>query len=138
TLGGTDGAAAAFPMGSVNQPVVGEGIFDDSREGVIDVVDTATNQVLTQIVLAPVADTGFKLARGAFVNSTPTDAPRTIFADGGTDGTMAQNTGAFPNLLLSIALLGGRRFVPHSAAWPEPPLRFNTTRPSRVARVERA
>ena len=61
----------------------------------------------------------------AFVNTTPGDAPRTIFADGGTDGTQAQPTGAFPNLLQSIALFDGRGFVPNSAASPEPPLRFN-------------
>src|SRR5215468_10922976 len=122
-LGGTDGAAAAFPMGSRGQPVVGEGIFDDSREGVVDVVAAASNTVIDQVVLLPMADTGFNLARGPFVNSTPGDAPRTIFADGGTDGTVAQATGAFPNLLQSIVLFGNRGFVPNSAASPEPPLR---------------
>ncbi|HEV7735159.1 MAG TPA: beta-propeller fold lactonase family protein [Candidatus Binatia bacterium] len=124
-LGGADGAGSAFPSGARGEPIVGEGIFDDSREAVVDVVSTATNTVVDQVVLAPIADTGFKLARGAFVNSTPTDAPRTIFADGGTDGTVAQNTGAFPNLLQSIAIFDGRGFVPSSAASPEPPLRLN-------------
>jgi YVTN family beta-propeller protein len=127
-LGGDLGAAEAFPMNSQNQPVVGEGMFDDSREGVIDVINTGTNQVVSQVVLAPVADTGFKIARGAFVNTmndAGSNAPRTIFADGGTDGTVPQNTGAFPNLLQSIALLGARGFVPNSAASPEPPLRLN-------------
>ena len=76
-------------------------------------------------MLAPIADTGFNFARGAFVNTAAGDAPRTIFADGGTDGTVAQPTGAFPNLLQSIALFDGRGFVPNSAASPEPPLRFN-------------
>ena len=72
-LGGADGAAAAFPAGANGQPVVGEGIFDDSREAVIDVVSPATNTVVDQVVLAPLADTGFNFARGAFVN---TDADR--------------------------------------------------------------
>src|SRR5262245_3750571 len=124
-LGGTDGPGAAFPTGANGQPVIGEGIFDDSREAVVDVVSTATNTVVDQVILAPIADTGFNFARGAFVNTTPGDAPRTIFADGGTDGTQAQPTGAFPNLLQSIALFNGRGFVPNSAASPEPPLRFN-------------
>ncbi len=124
-LGGTDGAGAAFPPGARDQAVVGEGIFDDSREAVVDVISTATNAVVDQVVLAPMADTGFNFARGAFVNTTPGDAPRTIFADGRTDGTQAQPTGAFPNLLQSIALFDGRGFVPNSAASPEPPLRFN-------------
>jgi hypothetical protein len=124
-LGGADGAGAAFPPGSQGQAVVGEGIFDDSREAVVDVISTASNSVVDQVVLGPIADTGFNLARGAFVNSTPSDAPRTIFADGRTDGTQVQPTGAFPNLLQSIALFGGRGFVPNSAASPEPPLRFN-------------
>ena len=125
-LGGTAGAGAAFPAGANGQPIVGEGIFDDSREAVIDVVSTATNAVVDQVVLAPLADTGFNFARGAFVNTAGVnDAPRTIFADGGTDGTAAQPTGAFPNLLQSIVLFDGRGFVPNSAASPEPPLRFN-------------
>ncbi len=127
-LGGSAGAGAAFPAGANGQPVVGEGIFDDSREAVVDVVSTASNTVVDQVVLAPMADTGFNFPRGAFVNNTPgdpSDAPRTIFADGATDGTVAQPTGAFPNLLQSIAIFDGRGFVPNSAASPEPPLRFN-------------
>src|SRR5262245_3754674 len=124
-LGGTDGAAAAFPAGARGQAVIGEGIFDDSREAVIDVVSAATRTVVAHVVLGPIADTGFNFPRGAFVNTTAGDAPRTIFADGGTDGTQAQPTGAFPNLLQSIVLFGGRGFVPNSAASPEPPLRFN-------------
>ena len=122
-LGGSDNTP--FPAGAKGQPVVGEGIFDDSREAVVDVVSTATNTFVDQVVLAPMADTGFNFARGAFVNTTPSDAPRTIFADGRTDGTQAQPTGAFPNLLQSIAIFNGRGFVPNSAASPEPPLRFN-------------
>ncbi len=124
-LGGADGAGAGFPMGANNQPVVGEGIFDDSREAIVEIVSATSNTVVGQIVLAPVATTGFNLARGGFVNTTPGDAPRTIFADGATDGTVAQATGAFPNLLQSIVLFGERGFVPNSAASPEPPLRFN-------------
>ncbi len=137
-LGGTDGPNAAFPTGANGQPVVGEGIFDDSREAVVDVVSTATNAVVGQVVLAPIADTGFNFARGTFVNTTAGDAPRTIFADGATDGTQAQRTGAFPNMLQSIALFGGRGFVPNSAASPEPPLRFNLNVQSLVSVFDEA
>ena len=135
-LGGTDNAP--FPAGAKGAPVVGEGIFDDSREAVVDVVSTATNAVVNQVILAPMANTGFNFARGAFVNTTPGDAPRTIFADGGTDGTQAQPTGAFPNLLQSIALFNGRGFVPNSAASPEPPLRFNLNVQSLVSVFDEA
>jgi YVTN family beta-propeller protein len=124
-LGGSAGAGAAFPAGSRNRPILGEGIFDDSREAVVSVVSTGTNAVVDEVVLGPIADTGFKFARGTFVTSAPGDAPRTIFADGGTDGSVAQNTGSFPNMLQSIVLFDGRGFVPNSAASPEPPLRFN-------------
>ncbi len=124
-LGGAAGDSAAFPMGARGAPVVGEGIFDDSREAVVDVISTATNAVVNQVVLAPIADTGFNFARGQFVNMMPNDAPRTIFADGATDGSVAQATGAFPNMLQSIALFDGRGFVPNTGASPEPPLRFN-------------
>ena len=122
-LGGT--AAAPFPAGSTGQPVVGEGIFDDSREGTVDVVSTDTWQVVSTVVLAPLADTGFNFARGAFVSAVANDTPRTIFADGATDPMAAIPAGAFPNLLQSIAIFDGRGFVPNSGASPEPPLRFN-------------
>src|SRR5262249_56021639 len=98
---------------------------EGGREGGGEGVWAATNTVVDQVVLGPMADTGFNFARGAFVNTTPGNAPRTIFADGATDGTQAQPTGAFPNLLQSIVLFDGRGFVPNSAASPEPPLRFN-------------
>jgi YVTN family beta-propeller protein len=124
-LGGSAGPGSAFPAGSNGQPVIGEGIFDDSREAVVDVISTSTNSVIDHVVLAPLADTGFNFARGAFVNTVANDAPRTIFADGATDGSQLQPTGAFPNLLQSIAIFDGRGFVPNSAASPEPPLRFN-------------
>jgi YVTN family beta-propeller protein len=124
-LGGAAGPAAAFPLGAAGQPVIGEGIFDDSREAVIDVVSLSNDEVIDRVVLGAVADTGFNFPRGAFVNTTPTDAPRTVFADGGTDGTVAQPTGAFPNMLQSLVLFRDRGFVPNNAASPEPPLRFN-------------
>ena len=135
-LGGADGAAAAFPAGANGQPVVGEGIFDDSREAVIKVVSLASNTVVDEVVLGPLADTGFNFARGAFVNTTPTDAPRTVFADGGTDGTVAQATGAFPNMVQSLVLFGDRGFVPSTGASPEPPLRFNLNVQSLVSVFE--
>lgn len=124
-LGGTDGAQAALPSGSNGQMVVGEGIFDDARQGAVDVISTGSNMVIDTITLSALPNTGFNVARGGFVNTTPGDGPRTIFADGATDGTVAQATGAFPNMLMSVAILGNRAFFPSSAASPEPPLRFN-------------
>ena len=123
-LGGSD-PQKAFPSGANNQTVVGEGMFDDAREAKIDVIATATNTVVGEVVLAPLADTGFNFARGEFVSKDAGDAPRTIFAHGGTDGTQAQPTGAFPNMLLSIAIKGTRAYVPSLGASPEPPLRLN-------------
>lgn len=132
-LGGNDGAGAAFPAGARGQAIVGEGIFDDAREAVVDVIATETHAVVDQVILAPLADTGFNFPRGAFVNQSATDAPRTVFADGRTDGTQPQPTGAFPNLLQSIAIFDGRGFVPSSGASPEPPLRFNVNVQSLVS-----
>jgi YVTN family beta-propeller protein len=123
-LGGTM-AGGDFPTGAKGKAVIGEGIFDDSREGVVDVIDATSNAVVGHIVLGPLANTGFNIARGPFVNTTPDDVPRTIFADGATDGTQPQPTGAYPNMLQSIVLFGNRGFVPNAAASPEPPLRLN-------------
>jgi hypothetical protein len=118
-------AGGDFPAGAKGKAVIGEGIFDDSREGVVDVINATSNTVVGHIVLGPIANTGFNIARGPFVNTTPDDVPRTIFADGATDGTQPQPTGAYPNMLQSIVLFGDRGFVPNSAASPEPPLRLN-------------
>ena len=65
-------------MGANNQAVIGEGIFDDSREGVVEIINPANNTVVGEVVLAPLANAGFNLARGPFVNTTPGDAPRYI------------------------------------------------------------
>ncbi|HSP97061.1 MAG TPA: hypothetical protein VL049_07430, partial [Candidatus Dormibacteraeota bacterium] len=137
-LGGSTGAGAAFPAGAAGQGVIGEGMFDDSREAVVDVVDTGSDTVIGQVHLAPVADTGFNLARGAFVSAAAGDAPRTIFADGATDPAQALPTGAYPNMLLSIALFDGRAFLPSSAASPEPPLRLNSNVQSLMSVVDLA
>ncbi|MGE0519678.1 MAG: beta-propeller fold lactonase family protein [Candidatus Binatia bacterium] len=135
-LGGADGAGAAFPMGANGQAVVGEGMFDDSREGVIDVIASGANAVVDQILLAPMADTGFRIARGAFVNTAASDGPRTIFADGATDGSQAQATGAFPNQFYSIALFRGMGLLPNTAPSPEPPLRFNVNAQSLMSVID--
>ena len=125
-LGGGDGAGAAFPAGAKGQPVVGEGIFDDSREAVVDVVSTATNTVVDQVVLAPMADTGFNFARGAFVNTTPGDAPRTIFADGAHRRHAGAADGRVPEPAAEHRALRRPRLRARTPrASPEPPLRFN-------------
>ena len=126
-LGGTDGAAAALPDG--RQRSAGRSARASSTiraRASIDVVarDQQHGGRATSCS-APVANTGFNIARGAFVNTHADDAPRTIFADGGTDGTQPQPTGAFPNLLQSIVLLrqprlrAQRRRLARAAAAPQ-------------------
>ncbi len=125
-LGGTDGAGAAFPAGANGQPVVGEGIFDDSREAVVDVVSTATNTVVDQVVLGADRRHGLQLRpRRVREHDGERRPAHHLRRRRHRRHRRRSRPGAFPNLLQSIALFDGRGFVPNSAASPEPPLRFN-------------
>jgi len=95
---------------------------DDYKEGRVLVISAATDTVIGTVVLAPMADTGFKskgsaLAcriKGATDPTCVTNAPDNSFT-----------TGAFPNSLNAIAIKGNRAYLPNNAASPDGPFRFN-------------
>jgi YVTN family beta-propeller protein len=95
---------------------------DDYKEGRVSVISTANDRVITEVVLPPMADTGFRskgssLAcklKGAADPTCTTQAPDNSFI-----------TGAFPNSLNSIAIKGKRAYLPNNAASPDGPVRFN-------------
>ena len=95
---------------------------DDYKEGRVLVISSATDSVVDTVVLAPMADTGFRskgsaLAckiKGAADPTCVTNAPDNSFT-----------TGAFPNSLNAIAIKGNRAYLPNNAASPDGPFRFN-------------
>ena len=87
---------------------------DDYKEGRVTVLAVADNHVVTEVVLNPIADTGF-LSNGSAIN-------RVAALD---SGAFTVPTGAFPNLLNSIVIKGSHAYVPSNAASPDGPVRFN-------------
>jgi YVTN family beta-propeller protein len=87
---------------------------DDYKEGRVSVISTATDTVLREVVLKPLADTGF-LSNGSALKRIPATNPATFF----------QVTGAFPNQLNSVAIKDGFAYVPNTGASPDGPTRFN-------------
>jgi YVTN family beta-propeller protein len=95
---------------------------DDYKEGRVLVISALSDSVVRTVVLAPMADTGFRskgsaLAckiKGAADPTCVTNAPDNSFT-----------TGAFPNSLNAIAIKGNRAYLPNNAASPDGPFRFN-------------
>jgi YVTN family beta-propeller protein len=85
---------------------------DDYKEGRVTVISAATDNVIGEVVLNPMADTGFRAAGDALGGVAP-----------GADFTFT--TGAFPNMLNNIVIKGNRAYVPNTAASPNGPVRFN-------------
>ncbi len=91
---------------------------DNEKEGHVTAINGLTDTVIGQIALDPMADTGFNangnaLARLAPPGGDPTRPP------------FNQITGAYPNQLQYIAILGSRAYLPNTAASPNGPVRFN-------------
>jgi YVTN family beta-propeller protein len=88
---------------------------DNYKEGRVTVLSAADNHVVTEVVLNPIAETGF-LANGDALNHIPANPNPAVFT---------VPTGAFPNMLNSIAIKGSHAYVPNNAASPNGPVRFN-------------
>lgn len=95
---------------------------DDYKEGRVTVISTATDNVIGQVVLPPVADVGFK-SKGSSLNCKLKGATDPTCTTNAADGSFT--TGAFPNSLNSIVIKNGRAYLPNNAASPDGPVRFN-------------
>src|ERR1017187_10566739 len=91
--------------------------FDDAKTGFVTAISVANDSVISTIMLAPVADTGFKAAGDALKHIAP---PATPVA---TDFTFT--TGAYPNQLNNLATHGNFVYLPNTGASPNGPVRFN-------------
>ena len=95
---------------------------DDQREGHVVAISAATNTVLGNAVLGPIANAGFNS------NGRLAPAPGQVPAVASTNPqTFTTPTGAYPNQLAAIALQPGtgRGYVVSTGASPNGPLRFN-------------
>ncbi len=87
---------------------------DDYKEGRVTVLSSLNDNVIEQIVLVPMPETGF-FSNGSALKRIPATNPATFTVP----------TGAFPNSLNSIAIKGNRAYLPNNAASPDGPQRFN-------------
>lgn len=89
---------------------------DDGKVGQVIAIDTSTETVKGTILLQPLSDTGFSSNGSALKRVTP----------GPADTPNLVATGAFPNILGSIAIKGNKAFIPATGSSPDGPVRFNT------------
>jgi YVTN family beta-propeller protein len=103
---------------------------DDAKAGHVSVISTATDTLTGDVVLNPIADTGFKALGDALARIPP--------GDPANPANFKFTTGAYPNQLANIAIKGGFAFVPNTGASPNGPVRFDVNTQSLLAVIDRA
>jgi YVTN family beta-propeller protein len=102
---------------------------DDAKRGFVTVISAATNTVLGQTAIEPIADTGF-LALGDALARIPPGDP----AD---PANFRFPTGAYPNQLNGIAIKGNFAYLPNTGASPNGPVRFDVNTHSLLSVIDR-
>jgi len=89
---------------------------DTGKVGLVSVVSTQNDQLLSTIQLQPITDTGFKSNGSALLKKPPINPPppENLFT-----------TGAFPNILASLTIKNNRVYVPATGSSPNGPDTFN-------------
>jgi YVTN family beta-propeller protein len=104
---------------------------DDYKEGHVAVIATATDTVVKQAVLNPMADTGFKSNGSALKKIAPK-------VDANGQPLFEVTTGALPNMMQAVAIKGTRAYLPNTCASPDGPVRFNVNVQSCLAVLDTA
>ena len=130
TNGGSDDAQeTVFVTQFLALPVAGKlDGADDAKAAHVTVISAATDSVVGDIVLNPIADTGFKAAGDALQRIAP---PATPAAE-----DFKFVTGAYPNQLNNIGIRGKFAFVPNTGASPNGPFRFNVNTQSLLSVID--
>lgn len=95
---------------------------DNYKEGQITVISSSNDRVVGEVVLPPMADTGFK-SKGSALACKIKGATDPTCTTNAADGSFV--TGAAPNSFNSIAIKNGRAYLPNNAASADGPVRFN-------------
>ena len=80
---------------------------DDYKEGHVTVISSKTDRVIGQVVLHPLASSGFNSNGSVLNHVAPVNPPAFTFP-----------TGVFPNQLNSIVIKGDRAYLPNTGASP--------------------
>ncbi|HTF72680.1 MAG TPA: beta-propeller fold lactonase family protein [Edaphobacter sp.] len=98
---------------------------DDAKAGHVTVLSTGSDTITGDVVLNPIADTGFKALGDSIGRIAPGATP-------------TFTTGAYPNQLNNIAIKGGYAYLPNTGASPNGPFRFDVNTHSLLAVINRA
>ena len=101
---------------------------DDAKAGHVTAISAATDTVIGDIVVNPLADTGLKAAGDALQRIAPPATP--VAAD------FKFVTGAYPNQLNNIAIRGKFAYIPNTGASPNGPVRFNVNTQSLLSVID--
>ncbi|MEO8128950.1 MAG: YncE family protein, partial [Bryobacteraceae bacterium] len=101
---------------------------DDAKAGHVTAISAATDAVIGDIVINPIADTGFKALGDALAKVAPPATP--VAAD------FKFVTGAYPNQLNNIGIRGKFAFVPNTGASPNGPFRFDVNTQSLLSVID--
>lgn len=97
---------------------------DDAKAGHVTVIRTATDVAVTDVLIDPVADTGFRANGDALARVAP-------------GANFIYTTGAYPNQLNGIGLHGDFAYLPNTGASPNGPVRFDVNTHSLLAVLDR-
>lgn len=127
--GGDDSLETVLVTQFLSVPIAGKfDGSDDAKAGHVTIISAATDTVIGQVTLNPIADTGFKSAGDALARIA---APAAPVAD-----DFKFVTGAYPNQLNNIAIRGRFAFVPNTGASPNGPTRFDVNTQSLLSVLE--
>jgi YVTN family beta-propeller protein len=122
---------AVYVTQFLSRPVAGKvDGSDDAKAGHVTVISTATDLVVADVTLFPIADTGFKALGDALLRIPP--------GDPSDPASFKFTTGAYPNQLNNIAIKGNFAFVPNTGASPNGPVRFDVNTQSLLSVINRA
>ena len=102
---------------------------DDAKAGHVTVISTATDTVVKDVSISPLADTGFKALGDAIARIPP--------GDPANPANFQFVTGAYPNQLNSAAIKGDFVFLPSTGASPNGPVRFDVNTQGLLSVVNR-
>jgi uncharacterized protein (TIGR03437 family) len=127
--GGDDAQETVYVTQFLGLPVPGKfDGADDAKAGHVTVISAATDTVIGDVTISPLADTGFKAAGDALARVAPPAAP--------TADDFKFVTGAYPNQLNGIAIRGRFAFLPNTGASPNGPTRFDVNTESLLSVVD--
>lgn len=123
---GDDGDETVYVTQFLSLPVPGKvDGQDDAKVAKVTVISTASDAIVGEITLNPLADTGFKAAGDAIARIPPATPPAFTFT-----------TGAYPNQLNNIGIRGRFAFVPNVGASPNGPIRFDVNTQSLLSVID--